>query len=647
MQNTGHKVDVISPNKTLSRSLLLLASFVIFTGCASTRLPPGLKAQDLPQVDSQLKEEQVETLVIMGLNDLHGEIFPAQLKTIEPIGVRSLDYKKGGAPLIAGHVNVLRSLYGSRLVILDSGNHLKGSMKTDIVKGEPVIEFYNMIRMDGSALGAHDFSFGPSVLRQRLAEANYPYLAANLRDRHLESFPDLPNLIPSHLFHAGRLKVGLIGIMGVRKTTTHARFTGSVEITEMKTAVVSESRRLKDKGADVIILLANAPISCQPTHPHFQPQENRVWSAHDFQAACDSTSEISQLLAQVPKGTVDAVVTAANHEIVHHWVNGVPVIQSGARGGRYHLIYLPYDLKNKKLLQPLARIEGPIPVCSEIFEGQTHCDEKGTRLGQKRAGKKRGRLIRPQLHGKTITADRDAINLLDRVNEKTRAELDRIVGTASRPIRHEEKVESELGNLVADALREKVKADLSIVNPGSMSGFNIQPGSISYEDIYKAIPHDSSIAVIKVSGRQLKRMMAVLTSGARGFPSVSGMRFSVADFDQSVRSRDLNQNGVVSHWEVDRLKKIRDLQGNRIRNGKIYRVAMTDYLARGGDDLAWMMSKISKSRVDFDAGGKVRDAVIEYIDKNSPVNSLKNPLIDSTQPRVRIIKSRRNRRLRR
>lgn len=63
---------------------------------------------------------------------------------------------------------------------LDSGDAISGTALSDIFKGYLDIEAMNRLGYDGMVLGVHEFDYGVDVLKQRMAEAKFPILSANI-----------------------------------------------------------------------------------------------------------------------------------------------------------------------------------------------------------------------------------------------------------------------------------------------------------------------------------------------------------------------------------------------------------------------------------------------------------------------------------
>ncbi len=135
--------------------------------------------------------------------------------------------------------------------------------------------------------------------------------------------------------------------------------------------------------------------------------------------------------------------------------------------------------------------------------------------------------------------------------------------------------EAAIGNLFADAMRHSMKADAAVINGGGIrSGKVYAPGSvITLKDILAELPFNNRVVVIEITGEALLQAMenglAQVPVPAGRFPQVSGMKI-VFDPKRPMRDRVLSL----------------EVAGRPVEAGKIYRVAILDFLARGGDDYA-------------------------------------------------------------
>ena len=68
-------------------------------------------------------------------------------------------------------------------LFLLSGDTISPSVESITYKGAQMIDAWNTAQLDYSTFGNHEFDFGPDVLRQRMQESKFKWLAANVIDK--------------------------------------------------------------------------------------------------------------------------------------------------------------------------------------------------------------------------------------------------------------------------------------------------------------------------------------------------------------------------------------------------------------------------------------------------------------------------------
>ncbi len=89
--------------------------------------------------------------------------------------------------------------------------------------------------------------------------------------------------------------------------------------------------------------------------------------------------------------------------------------------------------------------------------------------------------------------------------------------------------ETNLGNLVADILREETQADVALINGGGLRA-DILKGPVRMKDLLSVLPFSNHPVVLKVTGQELRLIMEYGLSGVDGtgggFPQVSGIQIT-------------------------------------------------------------------------------------------------------------------------
>jgi 5'-nucleotidase len=103
--------------------------------------------------------------------------------------------------------------------LLDTGDALVGGGKLgDQTRGEAVVAGMNLMGYDAMALGLKELELGQDVLRQRIAEAAFPMLSANLVLAGTESLVTKPYT----LLEVGGHRLGIIGLTRVPQESESA-----------------------------------------------------------------------------------------------------------------------------------------------------------------------------------------------------------------------------------------------------------------------------------------------------------------------------------------------------------------------------------------------------------------------------------------
>jgi 2',3'-cyclic-nucleotide 2'-phosphodiesterase (5'-nucleotidase family) len=132
--------------------------------------------------------------------------------------------------------------------------------------------------------------------------------------------------------------------------------------------------------------------------------------------------------------------------------------------------------------------------------------------------------------------------------------------------------ENAFANFVVDTMRDFGKADIAIINGGSIRGDTVYQKNtqITRRTIATELPFRATLTVISVSGQQVLEALEQGLSGLdllRGtFPQVSGMRVK---FDSTAQAGSRVQSVYIGDKKLDPAKQ--------------YILATTDYLAAGGD----------------------------------------------------------------
>ena len=209
-----------------------------------------------------------------------------------------------------------------------------------------------------------------------------------------------------------------------------------------------------------------------------------------------------------------------------------------------------------------------------------------------------------------VAPDPEVAALVKTYEDALNAELDVEVGTTSIDLDSRRATvrtrESAMGNLIADAIRERLGADIALTNGGGIRGDRTYPAgaTLTRKDILTELPFGNVAVLIEITGAQL---LAALENGvsriadtAGRFPQVSGLSFAFdANLDPGQRVSDIR----VGAEPLD--------------PARTYRVATNDFIYAGGDGYA----VLGQGRPTIDAAGGTLMAtmVMDYIAQRGTV----------------------------
>jgi 5'-nucleotidase/UDP-sugar diphosphatase len=209
-----------------------------------------------------------------------------------------------------------------------------------------------------------------------------------------------------------------------------------------------------------------------------------------------------------------------------------------------------------------------------------------------------------------VAPDPEIQAVVDRYNAELDEKLNVPVGTTTVELDSRRATvrtaESNFGNLIADAIRAAVGADVAIMNGGGIRGDRTYDAGtvLTRKDILSELPFGNVTVLIELSGADL---LAALENGvsqvedtAGRFPQVSGMSYRY-DATKPAGSR-------IVEVEVG---------GAPLEMGKIYKVATNDYVFGGGDGYAALTR--GKPIIDAAGGTLMASMVMDYIAEQGEV----------------------------
>lgn len=137
------------------------------------------------------------------------------------------------------------------------GDLISPSLMSGLTKGAQMVELYNALGTDLAVLGNHEFDFGDDVLKARMNESKFPWLAGNITQADGKLFH---TAVATAMKEYGGLKFGFFGVV-----TPETQFLASpgkdLKFEPMIAASERMVKQLKDQGADVIVAMTHANLA--------------------------------------------------------------------------------------------------------------------------------------------------------------------------------------------------------------------------------------------------------------------------------------------------------------------------------------------------------------------------------------------------
>jgi 5'-nucleotidase len=460
------------------------------------------------------------SLRILHFNDVYQYTLPGQ---------------RGGLARLATRVAAERASHDDTLVTF-GGDQRSPSVASSLTHGPPKIEMMNALGVDVAVLGNHEFDYGPAVLKERLAESRFPWLAANVHEKNSgEPFPGTRAYVVREL-HG--VKIAVVGVV-TEKTARRSR-AGPEDVFDdpVRSAAQLAARLRRERIADVVIALTHLDV------------------AQDRELA--------------RSGTVDLILGGHDHEAISERVDGVPILKASSEARNVQVIALAIDDERRKV----ASIESVL----EAVDGEPY----------------------PALQALIRRYDAMINEGLSTVIGETDTALDARKATVRSG-------ESGAGNLVADAFREVLGADIGIVNGGGMRlDAVLEPGPITRRDIKKLLPLENHVYKLRVPGADLVALFDHLAAGLGAapvgqYPHVSGMRVVLAP------QRPSGQRVVQL-----------EVAGKPVAPDRSYNVAVSDFLASGRNQ--YDVLKSAPRLMSEDAAPLETTVVMDFIERRKQLH---------------------------
>ncbi|GAA4725226.1 hypothetical protein GCM10023350_04630 [Nocardioides endophyticus] len=502
---------------------------------------------------------------IVGLNDFHGQLEPATRAYDNAINARV----GGGAFLATMFDEEVDALPGRSLILAGGDNVGASPPNSALLQDLPAIDVENAWGLDATSYGNHEFDYGVARLLQQQARADFPFLATNIVDSETGRAP--PWVTPSKVFRVNGVKVGVIGA-GLKDTPelVAAGATEGLAFLDAAPRIAAESARLRRQGVtvQVVVIHEGTAVGANPTG-------NTAGTAWE--------GPILGIADQLQGTTVDAIVAGHTHR-VSNLVRGHILITEGINSGASYSV-----------LQLMVK-GGDV-----AWAG-----------GATRVAKTLGVAARPDVQA-----------IIDQANADTAVLRNQVVGTQANDILRAPTrlLESEMGNLVADAMRLKYPGvDAAYTNSGGLRQDLVctppsageQPCEITWGEMFAVLPFGNRTTILTLTGAQLR------TAFLNGFSPVCDSLVNTGRFPQ-VSGLRVTFHCAGATPVVDGMWKTPDgIAGTQIPigDGDSVRLVTNDFMYTGGDGY----TVFGQGTDVLQPGDDLMQVATDYVTANSPVD---------------------------
>lgn len=422
--------------------------------------PVAAAVDDAPRRD--------KSITILHTNDIHGHLLPWRGWEGDLAGKTV-----GGLDRLGSAIKQVQKEVGpENVILLDAGDTLGDSMIADETQGRAIIDAMNALGYTAMVIGNHEPDFSADILKERIAEAKFPVLAANITEKASGRLYTLPYIMQE----VRGIKVGILGLAYPNTPLTTARNNvQDLEFGDATTVAREYVPRLRAEGAQLVVVLSHYGLGAD-----------------------------KKLAKDVPG--IDVIVGGHSHNRMQNALQqgNTLIVQAGAHAsdlGRLDLEVNPKGKIVRHAHQLITLDHAVIPsdahIARIVDEAMTpHRSELKERLGRAES---------PIARAQTLAG----------------------------PEPQKRDLESPADSLFADLIREQTHVDVVIL-PGVGYGTAIPPGPIQAGDLRNLIPHESKIVTMTLTGAQIREILEqslenTYTDDPRkkvgGLVQVSGLHF--------------------------------------------------------------------------------------------------------------------------
>ncbi|MBE3590166.1 MAG: bifunctional 2',3'-cyclic-nucleotide 2'-phosphodiesterase/3'-nucleotidase [Firmicutes bacterium] len=563
-----HYADKAQIDAYAQQAVAFATLHAVLAGYADGTLRPRaaiLRGEAAKVIDTSVPEAPapgVKKLSLVSFNDLHGHIeYSAKRGEL------------GAARLTTAFLGeALRNPEG--YLLLDGGDNYQGTVISNLTQGQAVNDWFNQVGLRVSAIGNHEFDWGVPVLLDRMADAKFTYVAANIFDEKTGQRPDWAK--PTQMIEVDGLKIGLIGFATpLTKSIVLPQNIEGLEFRDPAPIIDELAPQLRAQGADLVVVVS-----------HLSSDQEGTWTDGDTH---EITNEIADVLKRI-HAPVDAAITGHTHDDVAGFVQSpfgpVPVVQGSYYGHAYARIDLYYDTNAHRVIRAVPQV------------------------------------VHPSLQ---LAPNPDVDDLVAKWEAVIGPKKDQVIATLAGDLTRTPSPAGEevLGDLITDAQLQAVSgAQIALTNGGGIRA-DLAAGPVKWGDAYSVQPFGNTLVKVQMTGQEL---IQTLEEGVNNFV--------LEELNQKGGHGPLQVSGITFTWDWSKPKgqRVSDVKladGTPVDPNATYTVVVNNFMAAGGDDFNTLKSIPTERKVD--TGIIDSDVFIAYL------KSLPQPIRYTLQNRITVL----------
>lgn len=320
---------------------------------------------------SKEEDQRYKRLIILGLNDLNGQIYPKTTK----IGQNSIS--SGGISGLKSYINIFRDEFKDSTLLLDSGSFI--SKNTNHSK---MVFLYDYLGVDAVNLGLNEFTLNsnsqylPEYLGKLFKKSKFEVIASNIFSLKEVQRANWENINRNKIFLINGVKIGVLGMISQKNASLHfSKKLNGYYIQNMAKNIIVGSNYLRKKGAEVIILMASHGIDCTDiTSNNLNIDKRKVnFNTYDISGCESNENEVVETLSLLPPGKIDLVLSSGKSSKVSNIIHNIPVIQNYGNGEYLSWAEIYYDTKLKRVDAEDVFVKQPVQICHQFFKATKDC----------------------------------------------------------------------------------------------------------------------------------------------------------------------------------------------------------------------------------------------------------------------------------